>query len=191
MLPGSAGVRRLVNAIPRGEVGPLQALAAAHVNDAGVGRRYGNGPHRAGRLTVEDGIPGPAEIRRLPDPAVHGGDVEQVGLAGNTGHGHGPPAPKRTDHPPLHFGVKAGIELLGKERLADEEEQSRAEPDCQPANVRSRTNHGVLPEGGIYMQEGSGCKFQTRNSRLRMTCELTSDAMYSRDPDGCCRLKLS
>ena len=142
----------------------MQALAAAHVNDAGVGRGYGDGSHRAGRLAVEDGIPGPSVIRRLPNPAIDGGDVKQVGLAGNAGYRHRPPAAKRADHPPLHFGVKAGVELLGEEGLASKEKQSQAERRCEPANALSRTNHEVLHEGGIYIREGFECK--PRSSKL-------------------------
>src|SRR6185369_1660443 len=59
--PGFAGIGRFVHAVAGGEVGTLQAFAAADVNDVGIGRRDGDGADRAGWLFVED---------RRPDAAV-------------------------------------------------------------------------------------------------------------------------
>ena len=54
----------------------------------------------AGRLIVEDRLPGPADIVRLPNAAVVSGDVEHIGLGSDARGGDGAPAAKRPDHPP-------------------------------------------------------------------------------------------
>jgi hypothetical protein len=52
--PVCAGVRRLVDAVADGQVGPRQAFAAADVDDVRIGRRHGDPADRAGWLIVED-----------------------------------------------------------------------------------------------------------------------------------------
>ena len=63
MRPGRAGVDRLVDAVAGGEVGPLQAFAAADVDDARIGRRDRDRADRAGGLVVEDRRPRAAGSR--------------------------------------------------------------------------------------------------------------------------------
>src|SRR5205807_1606641 len=70
MVPGLAAVGRFVNAVAGGEIGSLQTLATADVDDVGVGGRHGQRAHRAGRLVIEEGLPGAPVIGGLPDTAV-------------------------------------------------------------------------------------------------------------------------
>ena len=62
--PGLAGVGGLVDAVADGEVGALQAFAAADVDDVRVRRRDRERADRAGRLVVEDRLPGAAVVGR-------------------------------------------------------------------------------------------------------------------------------
>ena len=89
-----------VDAVADGEIGPLQAFAAADVDDVGIGRRDGERADGAGRLIVEDRLPGAAVVGGLPDAAVVDADVEDVGLAGHAGRPDGAAAAERADHPP-------------------------------------------------------------------------------------------
>ena len=109
MRPGLAGVGGFVDAVADGEVGPLQALAAADVDDVRIGGRDGDGADGAGRLVVEDRIPGAAVVGRLPDAAVAHADVEDVRLAGDAGGGLGASAAMRADRAPAHFLKELGI----------------------------------------------------------------------------------
>src|SRR5262249_18550890 len=74
--PGGAGVRRLVDAVAYRKVRPGQAFAAADVQNVRIGWRHDNPANRAGWLIVEDRLPRPAGVGRLPDTAVHHPDIE-------------------------------------------------------------------------------------------------------------------
>src|SRR5262249_12612465 len=100
VLPRLAAVGRFVDAVAGGQVGPLQALAAADVEDVGVGGGDGQGADGAGGLVVEDRHPGAAGVGRLPDAAVVDADVEQVRPAGHAGRADGAPGAERADHSP-------------------------------------------------------------------------------------------
>jgi hypothetical protein len=83
MRPGFAGVGRFINAVAHREVGAMQSLAAAHINNVWVGRRDRDGADRLRGLVVEDRVPGAAVVVRFPNAAVHLADVEHIGLAGH------------------------------------------------------------------------------------------------------------
>ena len=101
--PRLAAVGGLVDAVAGGEVGPLQALAAAHVDDVGIRRGDRDGADRAGRLAVEDGRPGPAVIVGPPHASVHRSDVEEAGLSRHSGGGLGAPAAVGADRAPAQL----------------------------------------------------------------------------------------
>src|SRR5439155_25758411 len=113
VFPRLAAVGRFVDAIADGQVGALEALAAADVEDVGVGRRYGQGADGAGGLVVEDGVPGAAGVGGLPDTAVVDADVEDVGLAGDADGADGAPAAEGADHAPAQGVVMLGGDVLG------------------------------------------------------------------------------
>ena len=53
--PGFSGVGGFVNSVANGEIGTMQAFAAAHINDVGIRGSYGDGTDRLRGLVVEDG----------------------------------------------------------------------------------------------------------------------------------------
>src|SRR5207249_2665721 len=103
MAPRPAAVGGLVDAVACGEVRPLEALAAADVDHVRARRSDGDRTDGAGRLIVEDRPPGPAVVLGLPDPAVDGAHVEDVGLIRDAGRGLRAPAAVRADHAPAQL----------------------------------------------------------------------------------------
>ena len=71
MRPGLAGVGGFVDAVADREIGTLQSLAAADVDDVRIGRRDGDRADGSGRLIVEDRIPGAAVVGRFQTPPLH------------------------------------------------------------------------------------------------------------------------
>ena len=132
----------LVDAVAVGEIGPLQALAAADVDDVRVGRRDGEGADGAGRLVVEDRLPGAAVVGGLPDAAVVDADVEDVGLAGHAGGADGAAAAERADHAPAQAGVERRGEGLrggaGHEAAQEATTRSRQRMDMAVSHSDSR-----------------------------------------------------
>src|SRR5205085_11436663 len=124
MLPRPARVGRFVNPITDRKVGALQAFAAADVDDFRVRWRDGNRPDRAGRLIVEDRLPGAPIVVRAPDAAVVDADIKDVRLARHADRADRAPAAMWADAAPLHALIKLLIERLREDRgrnTADEE----------------------------------------------------------------------
>ena len=124
--PRLAGVGGFVHAVADGEIGALQAFAAADVDDVGVGGGEGDGADGAGGLVVEDGLPGAAEVVGLPDAAVVDADVEDVGLVGDAGGADGAAAAEGADVAPTQAGIVGGVEGLGGEKGGDQGKQKSA-----------------------------------------------------------------
>src|SRR5579859_4492062 len=114
MCPGLAGIGGLVNAITHGEIGPLQALAAAHINNVGIGSRYGYGANGAGGLLVKNGSPRSAVVGGLPHSAVAHAYVKDIRLAGDAGGGLGASATKGANAAPVQRLQIVRIHLLRK-----------------------------------------------------------------------------
>jgi len=66
----------------------------------------------AGRLIVEDGVPGAAGVVCLPHAAVVDADEEDIRLAGDAGGADGTVSAVGADAAPLQGGVKLGVEIL-------------------------------------------------------------------------------
>ena len=92
---------------PTERSGRCKPFAAADVDDVRIGRGDGEGADGAGRLVVEDRLPGAAGVGGLPDAAVVDADVEDVRLAGNAGRADGAAAAERADHPPAHAVIES------------------------------------------------------------------------------------
>src|SRR5579859_5838049 len=105
MRPGLTGVGGLVDAIANGEIGTVQSLATAYINNVGVRGRNGNGTDGLRGLMVENWVPGAAVVVRFPDAAVYLAHIKHIGLAGNTGGRASATAPKWADHAPVQFLV--------------------------------------------------------------------------------------
>ena len=98
MRPGAPAVLGLVDAVADRQIGPLQAFAAADVEDVGIRGSHGNGADGSGWLRVERWRPRAAVIGGLPHATVDDADVEQVRPIGNAGGGLGASAAVRAYH---------------------------------------------------------------------------------------------
>ena len=144
MRPGLARVGGFVNAVANGEIGAMQAFAAADIDDIGIGRSDGDGANGLRGLIVEDRIPGAAVVVGLPHAAVDLAHIENVGLAGHAGGSARAPAAERTDHAPAHFLVSAFGNLREGSGC---EEQSKRTNELTKTCVRS--GHRGPPSGKL------------------------------------------
>ena len=101
--PGLSSIARAVHAVTLRDIRTHVGLAAADVDDIGVGGGNGEGADRTDRLFVEDRIPGASGVDRLPDTAVHGAEVEVVRLARHAADGEHATAAKRADQTPVQM----------------------------------------------------------------------------------------
>ncbi len=113
MRPGRTGIDGLVDTVADGEIGTMQPFPAADVDDVGIGRCNDDCADGAGRLMIEDRIPGAPVVVGLPHPAVYRADVEDIRLARNAGEGARAAAAKRPDVAPVHFREHRRVDLLG------------------------------------------------------------------------------
>ncbi len=95
-LPGLAGVGRLVDAVPLGDVASDERLAGPGPDDVRVRGGNGKRPNRRDGLAVEDRSPGSAPVGRLEDPARGGAHVVDVRVTRDSDDGDDP-VPDRTD----------------------------------------------------------------------------------------------
>ena len=100
MLPATASVGRLVDAISDGKIGPAKPLAAAHINDVRIRGSNRQCADRTGRLVVENRIPGTAVVGALPHSAVVRSHVEDVLPSRHTRDGNCAPPAEGADHAP-------------------------------------------------------------------------------------------
>ena len=103
MLPRTTTIAGLVNPVAGGEVRTSQAFPAAHVNNFRIGRGNGQRSYRAGRLIIEDRVPGASVIGGLPHSAVVRSHVENVGLSWHAADRNPASAAKRSDQSPMQF----------------------------------------------------------------------------------------
>ena len=163
--PGLPGVGGLVDAVARGQIRPLQSLAAPDVDDVRVRRREGDGADRPARLVVEDREPGAPVVGRLPDAAVDDADVEDVGLARDAGGGFGAAPAKGPDVAPVHLVEKLRRETL-RERPAEvareRDEAGRGHDRGQEAAERC---HRSPPKVGEARGTRAECTGTVRSSQ--------------------------
>src|ERR1700690_895593 len=137
MLPGAPRVGRLVNAVADGEIGPAQAFSAAHIDNIGIRRRYRQRSDGAGRLAIEDRVPGSAEVRRLPNAAVVWSHVEDVLVLRNAGDRHRAAAAKWPDQPPMKLLIERWVIWLGRKRGRKNENTERGKHNPHESLVHS------------------------------------------------------
>src|SRR5205823_1937375 len=104
VLPAPPAVDGSVDPVSRGQVGPLQAFAAAHIDDVRVRKRDGDGADASRRLIVEDWRPRPAVVYRPPDAAVDRAHVEDARARRHAGSGLRAPSAEGPDRAPVQFG---------------------------------------------------------------------------------------
>jgi hypothetical protein len=85
--PRAPSVERAVHPVAVGDVRPHVGLAGPDVEDARIGRRHRDRADRRDRLAVEDRLPRAPGVRRLPDAAADGAEVEMLGLSRHEGDG--------------------------------------------------------------------------------------------------------
>src|SRR5205807_6767642 len=69
MRPGAPGVGGFIDSVAHRKIGPVQAFAAADINDVGIGGRYRYRADRTSGLIVKDRIPSAAIVIGLPHAA--------------------------------------------------------------------------------------------------------------------------
>jgi hypothetical protein len=112
MFPRLAAVGRSVDAVAGSEIGTLQALAAADVDDVRIGRRNGEIADRASGLVVKDRLPCAAGIGRFPDAAVIDADVENIRLRWYAGGTDSAAGASRSDQSHAHILVERAVDAL-------------------------------------------------------------------------------
>src|SRR6266536_3543887 len=101
--PSLARVDGLVDTVPNGKIWPVQPLAAADIDNVGIGGSNGNGADRLCGLVFEDWVPGATVVIGLPDATVYLSDIKHIRLAGNASSGTGTATTKRSDHAPVQL----------------------------------------------------------------------------------------
>ena len=137
MLPSAARVGRFVDTVAYGKIRPAQAFAAADINRVRIRRRDCQSSNRTSWLTIENRIPGLAEVRRFPNSAVVRRHVEDIRLARNAGNRHRASAAKRADHAPAEFLVHSRVILLGGKRERKEQHTEQGEQNPQESLIHS------------------------------------------------------
>src|SRR6185437_1353116 len=105
--PCFSSVGGFIDAVASGEIGPLQAFAAAYINNVRVACRNGNRTDRSGRLAVPDAVPGRARVGGLPYSSIYSTQVEGGGLAGHSCKCACAAGAHRSDFAPVHIGKKS------------------------------------------------------------------------------------
>ncbi len=145
MRPGAARVGGLVDAVADREVGTLLSLAGADVEHAGIGRRDRERADRAGAGAVEDRLPRPPGVGRLPHAAVRHPHVEGVGLLHHAGDGAGAAGAMRPDVAPGQFAEERRVDGARRRarRLGARRGHEQSRQDQRDGDVRSE--HAATP----------------------------------------------
>src|SRR5580658_1828154 len=101
MFPALSTVCRSVHTVAGGKVWALNAFTAPNVDGFGVRRRDCDCSDGSGRLVVENGDPGAAEVIRFPDAAIVDAHIERSGLRRYPRRPNGSSATEGANHAPL------------------------------------------------------------------------------------------
>ena len=101
MRPGFARVGRFVDAVADREIGAMQSFAAPDVNDVRIRNRNRQRADRAGRLIIENRLPGAPVIGRLENAAIDLREIENVRLRRHAANRAHPSAAVRPDVAPM------------------------------------------------------------------------------------------
>src|SRR5260370_12626401 len=113
-------------------MGGAQAFGGGGGGRVWIRGNNGEGSDKTCRLTVKIRIPGAAEVRRFPNPAVVRRHVEKTRLARNAGNRNGATAAKRADQSPVKILVHRRVIRLGgkgerKKKNAEHGDQNQQE----------------------------------------------------------------
>jgi hypothetical protein len=136
MRPGLSAVGRFVDPVTHGEVRPLEAFSAPHVEGVRVGRRHRKRSDRARGLSIENGLPGAASVGRLPDAAVVDADVEEIRPARDSGR------PDRSDRRGTGRSGATSVRSRGGDRTAERTRASGRGARARPRASRPPRDRG-------------------------------------------------
>src|SRR6267378_2743618 len=117
VIPGLAAVVRTIDASAEGDVAANAGFAGADINYIGTGVGDRDAADGGGGLLIEEGIPGNAAVRSLPNAAGGGAKIVSVRLAWNTSYGKGPATTEWADEAPFHSAVDLRIDRAGARGL--------------------------------------------------------------------------
>ena len=137
MLPAPPRVDRLVNPIPNGKIWPPQALSTANINRVRIRRRDRQRSDRTSRLIVEDRIPSPAKVVRLPNSAIVRRHIKDIRLPRNSRNSHRASAAKRPNRTPVQFLVHCRVVLLGEKRARQKQHAEKGRQNSEASHAHS------------------------------------------------------
>src|SRR5439155_709912 len=170
VLPAPPAVDGSVDPVSRGQVGPLQAFAASHIDDVRVRERDGDGADASRRLIVEDRRPRPAVVYRPPDAAVDRTHVEDARARRHAGSGLRAPSAKGPDRAPVQFGEQRRHQNQSEDhlRLVVLTSRSRNSLYCampvratsERCSTRARLGNGGVPQPSsqVATLQASSCR---------------------------------
>ena len=138
--PVFAGIDGFVHARAMGDVGAHVRLAGADVEGGRRGRRQRQRTDRAGRLAVEDRLPGAAGILGCPHSAVYGAEIEMAAIPGNPRHGEHPAPAEGADEAPLQRLKHRGIDRRLSAQRTQGAEDTQPSRNEQTASVAHRSS---------------------------------------------------
>lgn len=125
VFPALAAIGRAIHSVARGQVRANVRFSGADVNDLWVGGSDGNRSNGSDGLMIEDGLPGDAGVRRLPNAAPNRAKIEGSLTAGNSTGRDCPASAKRTDQSPLEAAEKIWRNGLRAQRRKSETKQNQ------------------------------------------------------------------
>lgn len=122
MRPARTAVGRFVNTVANREVGSLESLTAAGIDDLRIAWRYRERADRTSWFAIEDRHPSAARVVALPNATVDGAYKEEIWLIRRPIDCDRAPSAQRTDEPPVQGSI---------ERRCDALRACTGTPDCK------------------------------------------------------------
>src|SRR5256885_14731487 len=124
----------------------MQSFAASHVNNVWIRNGNRDRADRRGRLIVKDRLPGPAEIGRFKNAAVHRRHVKNIRLRRNTRDRARPPAAVRADISPPQDRIKLSrLRVIDSNKDYERDRAISLRPKLfHEANASLLTTYGIL-----------------------------------------------
>src|SRR5205823_4944645 len=158
VLPGLAGIERLVYAVAIGDVAARAGLAGADIDDVVIRVGDRDRSYRGDLLLVEDRLPGAAGVGALPDPTGHRTEIPGRRIPRHAAHRHHPAAAKRTDLAPFHAAEELRIHLTGSQcrtRQQQQQHTQNASRSVEPATSHRPPNqHRATRERRLFHGTG-------------------------------------
>src|SRR5258705_82343 len=127
VLPGLAGIERLVYPVAIGDVAARAGLAGADIDDIVIRVSDRDRAYRGDLLLVEDRLPGAAGVGALPDATGYRTEIPGRRITRNAAHGDRPATAERTDLAPFHGAEELRIDLAGRRCHARQQQQQHSQ----------------------------------------------------------------